>query len=287
MLKRITIVLFTVIMFSVSVSANEIRISVSGEEIEFSGQPPVIIEGRTLVPVRDVFEALGFEIGWDAAAQRVRLGREGTIVILTIGKAEFSVNGETRVSEVPAQIINGRTMLPVRAIAESTGSYSVGWDSATSTVLIEAFSDLIPRRRLTDAEISRWIELYNEHSANEFEREAVRLTNEAREAAGLEPLEEYAPLMMAARFKSQSMYELEYFNHTSPVYGHFSNISRDIFAVIMRRMGENLARGHRTPEAVVEGWIASEGHREHIFNPDFTKIGVGFYNNIWTQKFSD
>ena len=102
-------------------------------------QAPTIVDGRTLVPVRGVFEMLGFDVDWDAAAQQVTLSRATDVVIITIGSAVFIANGTSHTLDVPAQIIGGRTMLPIRAVLESVGYY-VGWDGATATVMI---SDII------------------------------------------------------------------------------------------------------------------------------------------------
>ncbi|MCL1863375.1 MAG: stalk domain-containing protein [Defluviitaleaceae bacterium] len=290
-----------------SVSAYGITVTVDGEAINFADQPPVIIGGRTLVPLRAVFEHVGFDVNWEAETETATLDRHDYFVEISIGSPTFTTNGSMISLEVPAQIIAGRTLLPIRAVLESVG-YFVGWDGVTSTVIVTStpqatpthglfLSDNpeipdppstppIPNRRLTDAEITEWTNAYNILGGNEFEREVIRLTNIERVSAGLLPLAEYTPLMMASRFKSQSMYELNYFSHTSPVYGHFANISREIFDFPVRSMGENLASGHRTPEDVVSGWMDSQGHRENILNPVYTRIGVGFFNNRWTQKFS-
>ena len=111
----------------------------------------------------------------------------------------------------------------------------------------------------------------------------IRLVNIEREAVGAEPLAISNSAMMAARFKAQSMVHLGYFNHTSPVYGSFHIIGRDVFNVSIG--GENLASGQRTPQEVVTSWMSSPGHRENMLMPGFREIGVGFYENRWVQKF--
>jgi len=112
-----------------------ISVTINGQQVTFAGQPPVIIDGRTLVPVRGVFEALGFNVEWEPNEQRTTLSREGETVAITVGSATFTVNGEDHALDVPAQIIGGRTMLPFRVVVESVG-YSVDWDVATQTVII-------------------------------------------------------------------------------------------------------------------------------------------------------
>jgi len=129
---------------------------------------------------------------------------------------------------------------------------------------------------------------YHAHGGiNELELEIVRLVNIEREREGLEPLTVSPILMMAARFKSQSMADIGYFAHESPVYGHFANISRQLFNFPITALGENLGRFQRTPAIVVNAWMNSPGHRGNIMNPRFTEIGVGAIDYHWTQKFAD
>ena len=143
----------------------------------------------------------------------------------------------------------------------------------------------LPNRRLTQSEINRWIAEYNEMGgANTFEQEVLRLTNIERADRGLAPLQLNPTLMMSARFKAQSMADLNYFSHENPVYGHFTNISREVFNIAVS--SENVARWQRTPSEVVTAWMNSPGHRANILNPDWTEIGVGFFKYRWTQKFA-
>ncbi|MCL2224396.1 MAG: stalk domain-containing protein [Defluviitaleaceae bacterium] len=291
----VLMVLFTAV-FAAQVYAayGEIAVLIDDEMIFFEDQLPQIVNGRVLVPVRAVFEHMGFEVGWVAEEQLVALTRWDDAVEITIGWTVFIVNGQAIETDVAAQIIGGRTMLPVRAIMESVG-YFVQWDRETSTVLIspEPFPEpelrqiTIPYRKLTDEEIATWI--YNYHAmggAVEFEREVIRLTNIERIAYGLNPVDEYLTLMLAARFKAQSLYDLDYFSHTSPVYGHFAIIARQVFNKPLRSMGENLANGHQTPADVVAAWMDSPLHRDNILTPNYIRIGVGTHNNRWVQKFS-
>lgn len=113
---------------------NTIPIIVNGLEIACD-QPPVIIEGRTLVPLRAIFEVLGAEVYWNNDTRSVTATRGDTTILLTIGSSILYRNGETIYMDVPGQIINDRTMVPLRAVSESFGS-SVYWDNDTRTVHI-------------------------------------------------------------------------------------------------------------------------------------------------------
>jgi len=146
----------------------------------------------------------------------------------------------------------------------------------------------IPNRALTQSELNAWIANYHAQGGiNAFELEVLELVNAERESRGLQPLNMSPTLMMAARFKAQSMHDIGYFSHTSPVYGNFANISRQLFGYPVTGMAENIAWGQRTPQAVFDGWMNSTGHRNNILYANRTEIGIGFYNNYWVQKFGD
>ncbi|MCL1844799.1 MAG: stalk domain-containing protein [Defluviitaleaceae bacterium] len=276
----------------------EIAVTVNGVNLHFPDQAPAVVDERVLVPVRAVFERLGFGVMWSESSQAIVLSRQNDTVLIIVGDAEFVTNGEGFELDVPAQIIGERVVLPVRAVLESVG-YIVEWDEPSRTVQIftpippeppplpgppEALP--IPGHRLTYYEIGAWITNYHERGGiNNFESEVVRLTNIERENADLPPLEPCYELMLSARFKAQSMHDLGYFSHTSPIYGAFQNISFEVFNIPVQSIGENLANGHRTPEAVVHGWMNSEGHRNNILNERYTRIGIGFFEYFWAQKF--
>ncbi|MCI5605633.1 MAG: copper amine oxidase N-terminal domain-containing protein [Clostridia bacterium] len=118
-----------------SVPVTEVTVTVDGQDVKFKDQDPVIIEGRTLVPVRGVFEALGAEVEWIGETRQVLVKSPDTEVQLTLDSNQYFVNGEAKYLDVPASLINDRTMVPVRAISESLGC-SVEWDGNTNTVII-------------------------------------------------------------------------------------------------------------------------------------------------------
>ena len=119
----------------------EIKLTIGQAEIITNGEstaldvPAQIIDSRTMVPLRAIFEALGASVEWDDSTKTVTSERGDTKVSLTIGEAEIIVNGEAKALDVPGQIIDSRTLVPVRAIAESFGC-EVGWDDPTKTVTI-------------------------------------------------------------------------------------------------------------------------------------------------------
>ena len=119
-----------------------------------------------------------------------------------------------------------------------------------------------------------------------FESEVVRLVNEIRVKDGLNKLTEDWELSRVARYKSQDMRDNKYFSHTSPVYGSPFEMMKN-FGISYRSAAENIAKGQKTPQAVVNGWMNSSGHRANILNASYTHIGVGYVadGNYWTQMF--
>ena len=119
-----------------------------------------------------------------------------------------------------------------------------------------------------------------------YEAEVVRLVNAERAKQGLSPLTQDWQLSRVARYKSQDMRDLGYFSHTSPTYGSPFDMMRS-FGISYRTAGENIAKGYQSPEAVVNGWMNSPGHRANILNSSYTHIGVGYVasGNYWTQMF--
>jgi iron complex transport system substrate-binding protein len=133
--------LFIMLLFTLSggkgilpAEASAIAITIDGEKLSCD-TPPVVEEGRTLVPLRAVFEALGAEVLWDDKTQTVT-GTKGTITVkLVIGQKTAYVNGEAMTLDVPGKIVYGRTMVPLRFIGESLGS-RVDWDGTKRMVVI-------------------------------------------------------------------------------------------------------------------------------------------------------
>ena len=119
-----------------------------------------------------------------------------------------------------------------------------------------------------------------------YEMEVIRLVNEIRVQNGLKELTYNWELSRVARYKSRDMKDNKYFSHTSPIYGSPFDMIRS-FGITYRSAGENIAKGYRSPQDVVNGWMNSSGHRANILNSSYTQIGVGYVadGNYWTQMF--
>ena len=97
-------------------------------------------------------------------------------------------------------------------------------------------------------------------AVTQYEQEVIRLVNEIRAQNGLSALTYNWELSRVARYKSQDMVDNRYFSHTSPTYGTPFQMIRS-FGLSYRSAGENIAYGQRTPQAVVNAWMNSSGHR--------------------------
>ncbi len=126
-------------------------------------------------------------------------------------------------------------------------------------------------------------------SVNSMEKQVVSLTNSERKAAGLGSLTLDSQLSKLARMKAEDMAKKGYFSHTSPTYGSAFDMMKK-YGVSYRTAGENIAKGQKTAESVMKGWMNSSGHRANILSSAYTHIGVGYAkdsrgNTYWVQMF--
>lgn len=141
-LKKVLIlcIIFVNVLGCAAFALEDISVIVDGTKVEFD-VPPQIIDGRTMLPVRKTFEAFGANVEWIEEMQLVLATYKSKVVAMEIGKENFKVTdviaGESVFHEldVPATIIDSRTLVPVRAVAECFG-FSVEWDEETRTVTI-------------------------------------------------------------------------------------------------------------------------------------------------------
>ena len=115
---------------------NAITILVNGKEVK-TDSPAFIKDGRTMVPVRFISEALGLKVGWDQKTRTVTVDEGAKAMKLTIGSKKIvRADGKETAIDVPAMIKGGRTMVPIRAIGELSGA-KVDWNAANREVIIQ------------------------------------------------------------------------------------------------------------------------------------------------------
>lgn len=149
MKKLFTSIIALLLLFTTGCSAQSIDeteiiltinnpvMSVNGIEhsIDNEGTVPIIINERTLLPVRAVVEAMGGTVEWNGDTQTVTLNRNSDTINLIIGSQTAYLNDKAEVIDTAPTILNNRTMLPIRFIAENFG-FTVNWDNEHQTVTI-------------------------------------------------------------------------------------------------------------------------------------------------------
>jgi uncharacterized YkwD family protein len=287
----------------VTMHINISKASINQESFELE-QPPVISNGRTLVPLRFFSEAMGARITWNAKDKSILFQDEARQVLLFVNQHKAVVNDQLIRLDVPPVITNGRTLVPVRLICEVLG-YDVEWNDQSKAVTITGLAK--PARELASvqseqAEAEAGVQevasgdqkIRGQEPAGEpsFELEVIRLVNIERKKEGMKPLSACDHLMQVAEIKSMDMVENSYFSHTSPVYGGLRDLLTH-YQVSYSTSGENIAAGQRTPGEVMKGWMNSSGHRSNILHPGYTRMGVGTVEGgvyggfTWTQLFAD
>lgn len=138
-MKRIIISVGLILMLvlslvNVAFADTAVSVKLDGKALDFD-VPPQIINGRTMVPLRVIFEALGATVEWDNDTSTVTADNKLYNVKATIGIKTMTVNGETKEIDTPPIIIDGRTLVPVRFVAEAFNC-GVQWEADTQTVII-------------------------------------------------------------------------------------------------------------------------------------------------------
>ena len=136
-MKKIITLIAAISIFlisSLSYAEDEISVTLDGEKIIFD-QPPIIVEDRTLVPMRAIFEKLGFSVDWNGEILKVTATRGNDTIRMTINDKNMYFNDKVIELDVAPQIVSSRTLIPVRAVSECSG-YDIEWDGLTKTVKI-------------------------------------------------------------------------------------------------------------------------------------------------------
>lgn len=152
-IKRILITLLSATMLLTAATAvcsaapaeENITVTVNGQTVEFPDQKPFLRDDRTLVPIRFIAESLGYEVDWDAKENTALI--DGGRIKLWIGTNRAELNGKKVTLDTSSILVNDRTMVPLRIIAE-TLDCTVDWLAKTRTVQITAGTDTSVWERL-------------------------------------------------------------------------------------------------------------------------------------------
>ena len=131
-------------MLPAAFAANDdIKVIVNGSELQIAENDtkPFVEDGRTLVPMRAIFEALGATVEWDDATKTVTSKSDNGNIEMTVGSDTIKINGADTMVDVPAKIVEGRTVVPVRVISEGLNC-KVEWSQETQTVTITSADSL-------------------------------------------------------------------------------------------------------------------------------------------------
>lgn len=115
-------------------AAVNISVLIDGVKL-YTPQAPVMIQGRVMLPMRSIFEALDASVKWNQKTKTVTAVKDGTTVILKINSKTATINNKTVALDVPAKNLKGNTMVPVRFVSEALGQ-KIGWNSKTKTVTV-------------------------------------------------------------------------------------------------------------------------------------------------------
>ena len=230
------------------------------------------VYNRAMLPLRTIAEELGMTVSWTESSRTIVIERDGATVSLSVDTPLPDGMGML-------QIVNDRTMVPIRYIAE-TLKVPVEWDDINNATVITAPHDTI----ITTA--SDGIDL------DAFEHRIFELTNVERANYGLPPLIWDSALATAARDHSDDMGRNNFVEHIGSD-GSTVDERLDRAGVLRWRGTENVAGGLNTPEEFVDGWMGSPAHREAILYSAWTHIGVGInytpgsrFRFHGTQKFA-
>lgn len=118
-------------------AAKEVKIEIDGKAMVPKDMPAVIIDGRTMLPMRQIAQELGCEVNWNEAAKQIYVMRGSDIIVFTVDSKTGYENGKEFTMDVPATIVNDRTMLPVRVLADAL-HLNIKWNDPNRIVSIQS-----------------------------------------------------------------------------------------------------------------------------------------------------
>ena len=157
---------------------------------------------------------------------------------------------------------------------------------STTESTTEATTQLTTEK-VTQATTEATTETTTSAQSGSYAQQVLDLVNNERAKYSLSPLTLSSSVSRVAQAKAEDMKANSYFSHTSPTYGSPFDMLKQ-FGISYSTAGENIAKGQKTPQAVVNAWMNSEGHRANILNKNFKQLGVGYVGGsttYWVQMF--
>jgi len=136
-------------------AAQDISVTVDGKEVNFPNAGPRSVQGRVLVPLRGVFQKLGATVEWRPARREVYASNGTSTVDLHIGERTATVDGRQVNLDVPAMIVDGTTMVPIRFVSESLGA-DVHWNESQQLVEIISTNGVGRAQQIGNDRPPRW-----------------------------------------------------------------------------------------------------------------------------------
>lgn len=323
-MKKYLSILLSLIMILSAFAAyadGNISLSVNGKIIDTGSASPTISDGRTMVPFRPIFEALNAKVEWSQATKKAYAIIGTTTVMLTIDstmmivtKIDESGNASTVFKTLDENekpyISNSSTYVPVRAICDAIGA-SVVWDDSARCVVIKT-ADYTEGNSVsastTETETKNNAANDTKNSTNDTTytpvidenpayytkpetaedkaKKVFELVNKERKASGLGELIYDDNIAYLAYMHCEDMAENNFLDHTSSE-GLTLDQRVENFGIPFISIAENIGSGFSAADDVVKSWLNSQMHCDNIMNPEFTRIGVGYYEggdngNYWT-----
>lgn len=153
-MKKFLIIVFFITTLFLPISAlskDEVKVLLDNKYLTFT-TAPVIENGRTLVPLRVIFEALNAKVDWNSSTNTVTAAKDDRVIELQISNVNALVNGRKIELDTPPKLINEKTFVPLRFISESLGAI-VEWDSNSSTIIITSPNSTAALKTVDTADI--------------------------------------------------------------------------------------------------------------------------------------
>ncbi len=265
-------------------AAKPVTVYMNDSQVNFDVQP-CIVNGRTMVPLRSVFEKFGMKVEWDNSIKSIYAYNDDNYVYMEIGEKDFAANGKAYEMDVPAMILSSRTLVPLRAISEALNA-EVSWDNKERRVdiKIEYFN---PKQPAEDGYMNPGILylLLNDFRTTEGvwqwnEDNKTKTYKNTKEAGFLKELTVDKSLEETAKLRAKEI--ATKFDHQRPN-------GQDCFTAYpggLTAMGENIAKAsYNNPATAQFLWeeeddnYEGQGHRRNMLEDMFTKVGIAVYKS--------